>query len=350
MLQWELQSFLSKFLPNEASASFTVRIFGTLLVLSLVAFILGRLLKRRSLSRFAAGFAVSVLLVWGVLFVTRPAWLRIATRFPVPMPSSSNLQWITRAPGLETAELQLRVNQTVVDRMMLVRLDPRHYRVSVHLDSSGSRTAEDWQKELGAAVVVSGTYFGGDEHAPLTPVRTTGKAAGPTTYTSTHGALVTDAPRVDILDLSNRDVFDAIGQYSDAMVSYPLLIDTQGANRAVESRTWLASRNFVGLDTSDRLVLGTTETGFFTLHRLGNFLKASPLELRIALNLDGGPLVSQVVRVGQFERSFHGTAEMSDANDVLRAFWHAHVASHWTLPIVLVAHPFSSQPSSDSGN
>ena len=162
MLQWELQSFLSKFLPNEASASFTVRIFGTLLVVSVVALVLARLFKRRWLWRSAVGLAVSVLLVWGVLFATRPAWLRIATRFPVAMPSSSNLEWITRAPGLETAELQLRVNSTVVDRMMLVRLDPRHYHLSVHLDSSGGRTAEDWHKELGAAVVVSGTYFGGD--------------------------------------------------------------------------------------------------------------------------------------------------------------------------------------------
>jgi len=42
------------------------------------------------------------------------------------------------------------------------------------------------------------------------------------------------------------------------------------------------------------------------------------------LNLDGGPLVSQIVHAGDLHANFHGTAEMSDGSDVLRAFWHAH--------------------------
>lgn len=81
--------------------------------------------------------------------------------------------------------------------------------------------------------------------------------------------------------------------------------------------------------------------GFFTLHRLGEFLKTAPLGLRMALNFDGGPLVSQVVRAGTFTRSFHGRAEMNDGGDVLRAFFHAHSNAPWPLPIVLVAVPVS---------
>lgn len=341
MFQWRLQSWLSKILPNDTSVSYTARIFGLLLLLSLMAFVAGLVIKRRWLSRSALGLALSVLLLWAVLFVTRPAWMRIAMQAEVPKPSSSALRWETRSPGLESAELELRVKDVVVDRMVLVRLDPRRYRFSVHWDTTASRTAEDWQRELGAAVVVNGSYFGGADHAPLTPLRLSGKNAGPTSYHSTHGAFVANGEQVDILDLKDKEVLQAIGAFPEAMVSYPLLIDANGGNRAAESKVWLASRNFVGLDDGGRVVLGTTETGFFTLHRLGDFLKASPLGLRIALNFDGGPLVSQVVHAGDFKRAFHGTAEMTDGGDVLRAFWHAHFEAPWTLPVVLIAVPAS---------
>jgi hypothetical protein len=339
MIQWKLQSYLLKFLPNDISVSYSARIFGLILLLCLAAAILGRILRRRWLSRCSIGSAGAVILAWGVLYAARPAWLRIALQPDVPMPSASALRWETRSPGLETAELELRVKDAVVDRMALVRLDPARYRFSVHWDTTASRTAEEWRRELGAAVVVNGSYFGGEDHAPLTPLRLTGKPAGPSTYQSTHGAFVADGEHVDIIDLRNRDVFETIGKYPEAMVSYPLLIDAGGENRAVESKVWLASRNFVALDVDGHVVLGTTETGFFTLHRLGDFLKTVPLGLRVALNFDGGPLVSQVVRAGDFTRDFHGTAEMSDGGDVLRAFWHAHCEAHWTLPVVLVAVP-----------
>jgi hypothetical protein len=342
MLQWKLQSLLSKVLPNEVSASYSVRVFGVLILLGVVALIAGCIFKRRRLRRGGIALAVSVLVVWGALHATRPAWLRIATQSEVPTPEASPLRWEPRSPGLETAELDLTVNGVWVDRMMLVRLDPKLYRLTVHWDSTATRRAEDWQRELGATVVVSGTYFGGEDHAPLTPLRLSGQSAGPFNYESSHGALVADHSHVDILDLRSRDVFQAINAYPEAMVSYPLLIDANGGNRAVDSKGWLASRNFVALDQSDHLVLGTTETGFFSLRRFGDFLKTSQLGLRIALNFDGGPLVSQVVRAGEFNRAFHGTAEMSDGNDVLRAFWHSHFEAPWTLPVVLVAEPVSS--------
>ena len=339
MLQWKLQSLLSKFIPNDTTVSYTIRIFGLLLLISLLAFILGYIGRKRWLSRFSFTLAISVLGLWGILYATRPAWLKIATQSEVPNPTFSAIKWETRAPGLETAETVLRVNEVVVDRMVLVRLDQKQYKFSAHWNTTATRTAEDWQRELGAAVVVSGTYFGGKDHAPLTPLRLSGSPAGPSTYESNHGAFVAKDSQVEILDLKNRDVFQAIGVYPEALVSYPMLLDTKGENRAIESKVWLASRNFAALDENGRVVLGTTETGFFTLHRLGEFLKTSTLGLRVVLNFDGGPLVSQVVSAGGFKRNFHGTAEMTDGGDVLRAFWHSHFEYPWTLPVVLVAVP-----------
>ena len=340
-MSWKLQSLLWKFLPAHRAVNLSLFVFGLLLVLCLVAFLIGILCTRRWLSRSAIASASIVLLLWGLLFIIRPQWLRVATQDFVPAPTVSDLHWHERAAGLETAEFTCKVDGETVDRMMLVRLDPRYYQFSVHWDPTGSRTAEAWRRELGAAVVVSGSYFDRD-FAPLTPLRTSGRPAGPTSYDSSHGAFVVDGHNVKILDLRDRDVFKVIGQFPEAMVSYPLLIDPNGENRAVETKTWLASRNFVAIDRKGYVVLGATETGFFTLHRLGEFLQKGPLELRLALNLDGGPLVSQIVRAGEFTRRFHGKAEISKSSDVLRAFWHTRFETNWTLPIVLAAQASSA--------
>ncbi|MGB8354935.1 MAG: phosphodiester glycosidase family protein [Chthoniobacteraceae bacterium] len=340
---WNLQTLLWKFLPADRAVSFTLRVFGLLLVLSLATFIAAHFAKRCRLSLAAIVIAALTLFTWALLFITRPPWLQIAMQPVVPIPTITSLHWETRAPGLDTADLELRVGNTIVDHMVLARLDPRNYHFSVHWDPTATRTAEEWQRELGAAVVVNGSYFGQD-HVPLTPLRCSDQPAGPANYQSAHGAFVTDGTRVDIIDLQNRDALKAIAPYPDAMISYPLLIDAAGANRAAESKVWLASRNFVALDEAGRIILGTTETGFFTLHRLGDFLKASPLGLRIALNLDGGPLVSQVIHASNFTRNFHGKAEISDGSDVLRVFWQAHVSTPWGLPVVLAAQPIPANP------
>jgi len=158
-MAWKLQSLLWKFLPVDRSVSFSVAIFGLFLALSLSACILGRLFKRRWLSRAATVAASVFILIWAALYLARPAWMRIAMQPVVPTPTISTFHWETQAPGLETADLDLTVGQAVVDRMVLVRLNPRHYRLSVHWDPTASRTAEAWQRELGAAVVVMGGYF-----------------------------------------------------------------------------------------------------------------------------------------------------------------------------------------------
>ena len=335
---WEVQALLWKFLPKDGQVNMTLYIFGLVLALSLVAFVIGRRAKRSWLTRFALTSAALVMAAWTALYLTRPAWLRIALQPAVPAPHIVGLRWETRAPGLETAEVELMAEGARVDRMVLVRLDPRHQRLSVRWDPTASRTAEDWQRETQASVVVMGSYFS-HGYTPLTPLRLAGRPAGPTDYDSIHGAFVVSGERAEIIDLRGRNVAAAINPYPEAIVSYPLLIDPAGENRAAESKGWLASRSFVALDEAGRVVLGTTETGFLTIRRLGEFLKSSPLGLRLALNLDGGPGVCQIVRAGGFARNFPGTAEMSDGADVLRAFWHRHLGINWTLPIVLVATP-----------
>jgi hypothetical protein len=273
------------------------------------------------------------------LHATKPAWLRAALATPVPVPLGDFAGWTPRGPGLETGDIDLSVDGRWVDHIALCRLDPRLYRFSVHWDATRSRTVEDWQRALGATLVINGSYFlpGG---APQTPLRMDGRVAGPARYASIHGAFVAGSnDDVAIIDLKGKDVMAAIAPFRHAMVSYPLLVDEGGEVRAPASRDWLASRTFIALDGDGRVVVGTTRSGFFTLRRLGEYLKASPLGIRVALNFDGGPIASQIVKTPGFERVTIGNAEITDGGDVARVWWQAHRTSRWRLPIVLAATP-----------
>src|SRR5262252_914410 len=325
--------------PLDTAASFTLRIFGGAIAICLLVAIVARLLRRRRLARVAAVAALLAAGGWGFLHATKPAWLRFALANPVPAPYSDFSGWTARAPGLETGEIELSIDGRWVDRISLCRLDPRLHRFSVHWDGT-PRAVEDWQRALGAELVINGSYFlpGG---TPQTPLRRAGLAAGPTRYASIHGAFVAgdEVAEVAILDLRGKDVLTAIAPFPEAMVSYPLLLDPSGEVRAPPARDWLASRTFIAQDSGERVIVGTTRSGFFTLRRLGEYLKVSPLGIRVALNFDGGPVASQLVKTPTYERLAVGNAEITDGGDVARVFYQAHRTTRWNLPIVLAATP-----------
>lgn len=321
--------------------SFTFRFLAVpLLVCFLVACIAAMRAQRRVLF---ASFVVAhgLILCWVGLQVWRPRWLVLALDDPRGSATLGLPAWLERAPGLETGDLSIYLAGERVDSIALVRLDPARYQLSVHWDATASRPVEAWQRELDAHVVINGSYYEPD-HGPSTPLRIAGQTIGPSPYTSSHGALVIDDDAIGIVDLRGRDVAAELARHHEAMVSYPLLVDPAGGTRAAGNDDWFANRVFVALDDANHIIIGTTRTGFCSLRRLGDILVRSDLHLRVALNLDGGPIASQVVRVPGYERTVLGDAEITGGRDVLRlayqAIRHAR-GQEIPLPIVLAARP-----------
>jgi hypothetical protein len=86
------------------------------------------------------------------------------------------------------------------------------------------------------------------------------------------------------------------------------------------------------------VILGTTTGAFFLLHRFALFLAAAPLDLKMALNLDGGPVACQAVNVSGYQRFFCGRSEIQDrAGKVDHLTW--LFGRLWTLPVVLALVP-----------
>lgn len=251
-------------------------------------------------------------------------------------------EWQPIAPGFEVAELPVLANGVEVDRIMLARVDPDHFRFVVRTAPAGTRALDEWMQALGAALVMNGSYFARDAR-PDTPLISAGVALGPQDYQAKHGAFVASPQSTRIHDLANEDWRTALRGADDAMVSYPLLIATDGAPRVTADWRWLANRSFVGQDAAGRIVLGTTADAFFSLERLAGFLRAAPLGLTLALNLDGGPVASQGIALNRFHRKTCGRYELAAHDDRLSLLYGPRMRLQgprcWEMPIVLAVVP-----------
>lgn len=260
--------------------------------------------------------------------------MRLAlAKMPVALPGE--FRWQTIAPGFDTAELPAMVDDKEVDRILLARIDPDRFRFAVYNSSSGDKNIDQWMEQLGAALIVNGSYYS-RYGLPDTPFLSNGTLLGPSEYDGKAGAFVSSESFTGIRDLAHKNWKEAFQGTDNAMVSYPLLI-ASGKEGVLKPSRWLANRSFIGQDKENRILIGTTRDAFFSIDRLATFLLAAPLELTFALNLDGGPVASQTIALNGYKRETIGRWEVqvNDNRAKLLVWPYGDVA----LPIVLAVFP-----------
>lgn len=225
--------------------------------------------------------------------------------------------WREIALGFQVGELSALVHGKVVDRIMLARIDSTRFRFAAYDKPGGYPILDHWMQELGAVLVVNGSYFA-PGHRPATPLLSNGKLLGPKEYDAKGGAFVAAEGSTGVRDLANESWRLVFQKMTNGLVSYPVLIAADGSNRVQKKSRWLANRSFIAEDKSGWIIIGTTTDAFFSLDRLAAFLGQSPLELETVLNLDGGPVACQGIQLNGFERKIYGRWEMrTEADDAL---------------------------------
>ena len=262
------------------------------------------------------------------------ASVRLALADP-PAATPGAFAWRTIRPGFEVADLPVLANGREVDHILLARIDPAHFRFVVRNASLGDKDVDQWMAQLGAALVVNGSYF--TRHGePDTPFLEEGALLGPPNYDAKAGAFVASPSFTGIRNLADEDWRTAFQGADNAMVSYPLLV-RDGVSGVARSSRWLANRSFVGQDGAGRVVIGTTTDAFFSLDRLAQFLIDTPLGLTMALNLDGGPVACQGIRLDGYKRETYGRWEVQAKGTQAQLL-------HWSygttaMPVVLAVFP-----------
>lgn len=262
------------------------------------------------------------------------ASMRLALREQPSSIAAGAFAWQPIDRGFEVGELPVMLGPWEVDRILLARIDPTRFRFVVRNAPAGDRDADEWLRQLGAALVINGSYYS-PRGTPATPFLSAGVLSGPRDYDARHGAFVASAGTATIRDLANVPWPAAFRGADDAMVSYPLLLAPDGSNRVAADDRWLANRSFVGEDGSGNIILGTTADAFFSLNRLAAFLPMAPLGLVKALNLDGGPVACQAISIKAYRRDFCGKWELAAQDGQLRLLTWTFGPRPWALPNVL---------------
>lgn len=267
----------------------------------------------------------------------------VGIQYPKQLPSAPPLVWHQIAQGLQFAMVPIYFRGAFVDRMVLLRADSQKMQLGVFHDASEYKNIVQWQQQLGATVVFNSSFYDPDGQ-PQTPILTLGEKRGPQTYTSRHGAFVAEPKnhrdrRFKMLSFDGATVELSRYGYLEGVTSYPTLLDFSGRVRAVPNPTWRADRTFIAVDVSGSVVVGTTEGGFFSLHRLGHFLKAYPgLHLSYALNLDGGPPACMAIRTEDFSYTAWGRWESNNSSGREFFYWGPQEYA-WEMPAVIALFP-----------
>jgi hypothetical protein len=313
------------------------RLFKRLLVILAAAALALGLVYWKYAGAIGIGFGSAIWIPVSAETFWLPHSLFLALRDPAPEATPGQVEWTTAGEGFEAGRLPALADGEKVDEIVLARIDPAKFRFEVLNQPDGKRRLGDWPRETGAALIVNGSYYD-RVGRPATPVVNKGVPAGPATYTSQHGAFIVKGSQARIADLTQEDWQAAFNDADTGIVSYPLLIAPDGSTgRPVQSR-WLANRSFVGVDDQGSVVIGTTASAFFSLDRLAKFLKASPLRLKAALNLDGGPVACQGVAVAPVQLKQYGLWEIQ-ADGAAAKMLPPAIFSGAPMPLVLAAFP-----------
>lgn len=260
-------------------------------------------------------------------------------------------RWRTLAPGLEVGVLQARHPSGVGDsRITVVRIDPAWWELRLQAPCSdndqGSKTAREWAKGHGFAVVTNAGMFDSDGRTHLGSVRVGGhrcKGRPNPRYLSVvaFDPLRAGTPRYRIYDLDTQGVSveKILADYA-SLVQNLRLIKRPGENRwSQQERRW--SEAALGEDKAGRILFIFCRSPY-SMHDLNRALVGLGIGLVAAQHLEGGPEAQLYVHLGGFELEQFGSYETGfnekDGN-----------ASPWPVPNVLGVMPREAASAEELG-
>ena len=265
--------------------------------------------------------------------------MRLALQPAIPAVAAGESAWKEVEPGFEATEIPVVAGSLEVDRLYLNRFDPAKFRFVARNQPNGARNIDQWEAALspegpgGTVLIVDGSYFGLKGEAD-TPLVSMGERLGPRDYEAKAGAWVANASGTHVVDLAGRDWRQVLDGAENAMVSYPLLVAEDGRNTVRAKSNWLANRTFIAEDRKGRIIVGSTKDAFFSLDRLATFLLSAGLDIKTALNLDGGPIAGLSVRSGSYRLKHYARWEAQVADGQVSLLQAARDVP-WGMPVVL---------------
>ncbi len=254
-----------------------------------------------------------------------------------PLPS---VPWNTPAPGLSFYRWEVRNRETLLDTLVILRLQPELWAFRVFFNRE-PKTLKEWQQTTGAPILCNGGFYQ-ENFLPAGRILVNGTFIGPYNNKAMKGMFLAEPkkgfetlPKATLIDLKDPQSEQLMASYEQGIQSFPILLDPKGRVRVNES-SFQANRTILARDRQGILYLIITEKPYFTLYRLGHYLKELPLGLELVLNLDGGTRTQLQIQLKQFKYLFEG---QGNSLEPARFFSPDRAAK---LPTVLGIFPRSS--------
>ncbi len=213
-------------------------------------------------------------------FVPSPTPLASAT------PINPDTGWLTLRQGLEQRVLNLLAEDgELLEHMVILRLDPAHYRFDVAYRPGEPLSLARWQEETGALLVVNGGFFT-EEQLATGLLIADGQTYG-ASYEGFGGMFAVTAEGPSLRWLAQQPYTPGEPMQA-ALQAFPMLLTPGGAPGPSSDDGQRARRTVAAQDSAGRVLFMVAARGHFTLYQLSRYLQASDLELDTALNLDGG--------------------------------------------------------------
>ncbi|MDP3181850.1 MAG: phosphodiester glycosidase family protein [Desulfobaccales bacterium] len=238
------------------------------------------------------------------LFLICWAWLAMPWAAGAEEWGHTDIKWQILGRGLSFTKVEVFREEEAVETLAVVKIDPAANAFRVFHHRPQSITA--WQQELKALVVFNGSYYCRDG-TPCGLIITDGKPVGPWRNARMRGMFVAepkgmspDLPRATILDLTLTTITPQKLPWTQGVQSFPLLLDANERIRVRRSDK-TAHRSVIATDRHGNILVFNTNSGYFTLYDLAQFLKESAFEVDTALNLDGGSEAQLYIKTKDFE-------------------------------------------------
>ncbi|MEK6887866.1 MAG: phosphodiester glycosidase family protein [Candidatus Aenigmatarchaeota archaeon] len=237
------------------------------------------------------------------------------------------LSWYRLRGGLDFARIKMYNDGTPVDSLAVVRADPEANRFQVFHDGKNLKNVERWQDATGADVMFNSSYYGYNMASayqilvdPVALIIIDGKMKGPRVNKAAHGMFVAEPrddrkPRAKIIDFKKESYDYRKDEWRTGVQSWPMILDADGATRFGRSN-WYANRTVLCDDRDGNILAITTEGGFFPLGELGRFLRESKLNVKNALNMDGGYEADMTIKMPALHYVSYGQWETQGKKDI----------------------------------
>ncbi len=170
--------------------------------------------------------------------------------------------------------------------LTVVRVQPGQARFRVHYEPELPRRVRQWQRDTGAAVVVNGGFFDGQNRATALVIAD-GVAFG-RSYRGFGGMFAVRNDGTLALFWLREQSYRPDPRIAHAVQGFPMLVVNGEVVNGIEDSGRRSRRTFVALDRAGNVLFGVTFFAQWTLTDLASYLVESPFDTWQAMNLDGG--------------------------------------------------------------